>query len=456
MAGLRVPQADFTTGPVFKNMLRFFLPIMLGTLLQQLYSAVDAVILGRYVGKTALAAVGGSDIVLINLIVGFFVGLSSGAAVVVSQHYGANEPEQVEKSVHTAIALSLVIGAFMTAVGVLVTPLFLSALGTPADTLRYSADYLRWYFAGMIPSMVYNMGSGILRAVGDSKRPLYFLIVCALVNTVLDLLFVAVFHLAVAGAAVATSLSQLLCAFLVLRTLGRQKNCCRLELRQLAFEPQLLRRMLYIGLPAGLSSTMYGITNLFVQKAINQLGTDTVAAWSAFWKLDGIYWPISGAIGIAVMTFAGQNYGARRPDRIYRTIHAGLMLHLSFSALYSVLLYLLRGPAIRLFCSDPDVVRQGVQITSWISLTYLSFSCTEVFSSAMRGVGNAIKPTILTLFGICVLRLTLLFTVTYPHLSNATIALCYPATWAAASLLFLLYYKFGRWLPVPAEADPSM
>jgi len=447
MSRLRVPQADFTTGPVFKNMLRFFLPIMLGTLLQQLYSAVDAVILGRYVGKTALAAVGGSDIVLINLIVGFFVGLSSGAAVVISQHYGANEPERVQKSVHTAIALSLVIGAFMTIVGILVAPQFLTALKTPADTMQYSVDYLRWYFAGMIPSMVYNMGSGILRAVGDSRRPLYFLFVCAVLNTVLDLLFVAVFHMEVAGAAIATSFSQFVCAWLVVRTLARQKNCCRLELRRLGFEPQLLKRMLYIGLPAGLSSTMYGVTNLFVQKAINLLGTDTVAAWSAFWKLDGIFWPISGAIGIAVMTFAGQNYGARNTGRIYETIRSGLILHVTFSVSFSLLLFFLREPAIRLFCSDADVVREGVQITSWLSLTYVTIALTEIFSSAMRGVGNAIKPTLLTLLGVCVLRLTLLFTVTFPHLSNATIALCYPVTWTAASILFLLYFKFGKWMP---------
>jgi putative MATE family efflux protein len=452
----RIPQADFTTGPVLKNMLRFFIPIMLGTLLQLLYSTVDAIILGRFVGKTALAAVGGSDMVLINLIVGFFVGLSSGASVVISQHYGAGEQALVSKSVHTAIALSLAIGALTTALGVLVTPLFLSALDTPKDVMAYSRDYLVWYFAGMIPSMVYNMGSGILRAVGDSKSPLLFLAVCAAANTVLDLLFVAVFRMEVAGAAIATSLSQFLCAALVVRTLARQTNSCRLSLHKLGFDPGLLKRMLYIGLPAGLASTMYSVTNLFVQKAINLLGTDTVAAWSAFWKLDGIFWPVSGAIGIAVMTFAGQNYGARKPERIKMSIRAGLKIYLSFAAVYTLALFFLREPAIRLFCSDPGVVAQGVRIVEYIAFFYPVFACVEIFSSAMRGVGNAITPTVLTFLGVCALRLILLFSVTFPHLSNFTIALCYPATWTAASVLFLLYYRFGRWMPKPSEPEQTL
>ena len=443
--------ASMLEGPVMKNMLRFFIPIMLGTLLQQLYATVDAVILGRFVGKTALAAVGGSDIVLINLIVGFFVALASGASVVISQHAGAGEDELVSQSMHTALALSIVIGAVMTVAGVLVAPLFLGALDTPEDTMRYSVDYLRWYFAGMIPSMIYNMGSGILRAVGDSKRPLYFLIVCVAVNTVLDLLFVAVFRMEVAGAAIATSLAQLVCAALVLWTLARQQGACRFSFRKLRFTHGLLGRMVYIGLPTGLQSMMYSVTNLFVQKAINMLGTDTVAAWSAFWKLDGIFWPISGAVGITVMTFVGQNYGARNRGRIFQCIHAGLILHLLFSLLLSCGMYFTRGFTIALFNDDPGVIAQGMQIVAYLAFCYPLFTCTEVFSSAMRGVGDAVRPTLLTLLGICVLRMIILFIVTIPHPSNITIALCYPVTWAAASSLFLIYYKSGHWLPSFSE-----
>lgn len=450
------PAATLTEGSVFGGMMRFFLPIMLGTLLQQLYSTVDAVVLGQFVGKNALAAVGGSDMTIINLIVGFFVGLSSGASVVISQHYGAREDERVSSAVHTAIVLAIWIGAVMTLVGIFLAPALLGALDTPEEIMDYSIDYLQWYFAGMVPSMIYNMGSSILRAMGDSRRPLYFLVACTVINTILDLFFVAVLRLEVAGAAIATSVSQLICAGLVLFTLSRLPNSGRLYLNRLRADRTLLLRMLAMGLPAGIQSTLYSVTNLFVQRATNLLGTDTVAAWSAFWKLDGIFWPVSSSIGIAVMTFAGQNYGARRMDRIYRCIHTGLAMHAAFSVVFSLALYVTRGLTVRLFCSDPAVVEQGQQIVAMIAFAYPTFFCTEVFSSAMRGVGNAVKPTVITLFGVCVLRMILLFTVTFPHLCNETIAICYPITWAASSILFLLYYKLGKWMPNQAvQSQPE-
>ena len=442
------PAASLTEGPVFGGMMRFFLPIMLGTLLQQLYSTVDAVVLGRFVGKNALAAVGGSDIAIINLVVGFFVGLSSGASVVISQHYGARESGRVSLAVHTAVVLAIWIGAVMTLLGVFVAPALLGVLDTPAEIMDDSVNYLRWYFAGMIPSMIYNMGGAILRAMGDSKKPLLFLVVCTVVNTFLDLLFVAVFRMEVAGAAIATSLSQVICAALVLFTLSRlPEDGGRLELRRLRADRTLLQRMIAIGLPAGVQSMLYSVTNLFVQRAANLLGTDTVAAWSAYWKLDGMYWPVSNAIGIAVMTFAGQNYGARRYDRIHTIIRTGLAMHVVFSVLFSLTLYFTRFWTVRLFCTDEAVIRQGESIIVMLAFAYPTFFCTEVFSSAMRGVGNAVKPTVITLMGVCVLRMILLFTVTFPHLSNMTIAICYPVTWFVSSILFLLYYRFGRWMP---------
>lgn len=448
--------SDLTEGSIWKGMLQFFLPIMLGTLLQQLYSTVDSVILGRFVGKTALGAVGGSNTAIINLLVGFFVGLSSGASVIIAQHYGAKEDTLVRRGVYTAITLSVAIGAFLTVAGIASANLLLTALGTPDDLMQYSMDYLQWYYAGMIPSMIYNMGSGILRAVGDSKKPLLFLAVCTIVNTFLDLLFVAVFRMEVKGAAIATSLSQLICAVLVIYTLRRRADSCRLVLQKGSFDTPMLGRMIAIGLPAGIQSTLYSVTNVFVQKAVNSLGTDVVAAWSAFWKLDGIFWPVSGAIGIAVMTFVGQNYGARKTERIYGSIRVGLCIHIAFSIFYAAFLYFAREFLFRMFCTDEFVISQGLEVLSYIVLGYLTVFPTEVFSSAMRGTGNAVKPTLLTLFGICALRMLLLFTVTFPNPSNLTIAICYPITWAASSLLFVLYYKFGRWMPAyPSAAHAS-
>ena len=270
---------DLLHGPVFSNMTRFFLPIMLGSLLQQLYSMVDAVVLGRLVGKTALAAVGGSDLVIINLVVGFFVGLSSGACVVVSQHYGAGEGDMVRKSVHTAILFSVVIGAVMTALGILMARPVLVLLDPPADTLADSIIYLQWYFAGMIPSMVYNMGAGILRAVGDSKRPLYFLIVASIVNIVLDIVLVAVIPLGVAGAAIATVASQVVSAVLTVRCIhGSQGMPWHLQLKNIRIERSVLLAICRIGLPGAAQSALYSISNMTIQSAINGFGTVAVAA----------------------------------------------------------------------------------------------------------------------------------------------------------------------------------
>ena len=442
---------DLLHGPVFPNMMRFFVPIMLGSLLQQLYSMVDAVILGRLVGKTALAAVGGSDLAIINLVVGFFVGLASGAAVVISQHYGAGEKALVSRAVHTAVLFSVLIGAVMTVLGITMARPTLILLDPTEGTLEDSVVYLQWYFAGMIPSMIYNMGAGILRAVGDSRRPLYFLIVCAAANTVLDLLFVAVFGMGTAGAAIATSLSQLICAVLVLYTLARASGACRLHLSKLRMDRTLLARMVAIGLPAGLASVMYCAANVIIQRAINLLGTNAAAAWSIYWKLDGIYWPISSAIGITVMTFVGQNYGAQQHARVTSCIRTGLWMDAGFSILFSVLLFFSRSFVVRFFTDDPTVMQEGGQIIAMLAFFYPTFVFVEILSSAMRGTGNSVIPTVLTLFGVCVLRLVLLFTVTFPHLSDWTVALCYPATWATTSVLFLIYYKCFRWMPACRE-----
>lgn len=438
---------EITSGPMFSNMLRFFVPIMLGSLLQLLYSTVDAVILGKFVGKTALAAVGGSAGVLVMLIVGFFVAMSSGASVVISQHAGADDTEQVSRGVHTAVLLAVATGAVMMLLGMVGAPLSLEALRTPQDTMQYSVDYLVWYFAGMIPMMIYNMGSAVLRALGDSRKPLSFLAVCVFVNIFLDLLFVAVFRMEVIGAALATTLSQLVSAALVLRALTRLPNEYCLDVKKLRMDRQNLSRMLYIGLPAGVQSAMYSITNVVVQVAINKLGTDAVAAWTAVWKLDGLFWPISEAIGITIMTFVGQNYGAKNRERIFACIHDGLILEFSFAIFYSLFLYFTRHVTIRIFNSDPAVVAEGIEIVELIAFYYPAFCLTEVFSAAMRGVGDAVRPTLLTLFGICVLRLVILFAITLPHTSNATIVLCYPVTWITTSVLFWIYYKSRRWMP---------
>ena len=277
-------------GVIWKQLLIYFFPILLGTFFQQLYNTVDAVVVGNYLGKEALAAVGGATGTIINLLVGFFVGLSSGATVVISQYFGSGDEEGVSRAVHTSIALSLAGGIFLTFVGIFGARWALEMMGTTADVIGGATDYMRIYFAGVIMNLLYNMSSGILRAIGDSRRPMIYLIICCLVNIVLDILFVGFMHMGVAGAAIATISSQAVSAILTMRALMRTEECYKFVIKKLRVDFPLLGRILRIGFPAGIQSMMYSISNLLIQANINALGTDTMAAWTAFGKVDSIIW----------------------------------------------------------------------------------------------------------------------------------------------------------------------
>lgn len=446
------PRNQIISGVVWKQMLLFFFPLFLGTLFQQVYSMVDAIIVGQVVGKQALAAVGGSDMEVINLLVNFFTGLSSGAAVVISQHYGAKNHAALRCAVHTAMMLAVTCGALLTVLGLLSASWLLRAIRTPAEIFDYAYVYLRYYFLGMIPAMIYNMGAGVLRAVGDSKRPLYYLIVCCIVNTGLDLFLVLVIPWGVAGTAIATSLSQIICALMVLRRLLRTREPYRLTLARGNFSMTQLRHMLRIGLPTGMQLSMYSISNVFIQAFLNTLGTDSVAAWAAFRKIDSVYWPISSALGIAVTTFVGQNFGAKQYHRLKQSVRSGLVLDLCVTVFFSSLMMAFPRQLISLFNEDAQVLKIGVRLMWMLPPYYILYLSTEILSGAMRGVGESLLPALLTLFGTCVLRLGFLFLFVGNHATNGIIAFCYPMSWGVTSLLFLIFYWKGRWLRNRLEA----
>ena len=318
-----------TDGVIWKQLLVFFFPILLGTFFQQLYNTADAVIVGQFVGKQALAAVGGVTGTLINVIVNLFVGVASGTTVVVAQQYGAQNFAGVRRTVHTSLAMALVGGAGLMALGLVFARAALVAMGTPSDVLEHASVYLRVYFIGTIPSFIYNVGAGVLRAVGDTKRPLYFLAAACSLNIVLDLVFVVGMNMGVLGAALGTIMSQLLSAVLTMMALMRTTRVYRVILSEIRFSAHALRAVLAVGIPAGLQSNMYAISNIIIQTGINSFGTDTAAAWTAFGKIDGFFWMISGAYGIAITTFAGQNFGAvqRHDDgHLHRRQRAGVRL----------------------------------------------------------------------------------------------------------------------------------
>jgi len=431
---------EITEGVIWKQLLLFFFPILFGTFFQQLYNAADAMILGRFVGKEALSAAGGSTGTVINLMVGFFVGLSSGATVIISQYYGAKRAEMVGYAVHTAIAFSIGAGLLLTVGGFAAAPAILRAMDTPADVLDLAVLYIRIYFLGMTGNLVYNVGAGILRAVGDSKRPLYFLIASCLTNIVLDVLLIVVLKLGVAGAAAATISSQALSAALVILVLLRTKDMHRLELKKIRLDRRMFKRIIRIGFPAGLQSVMYSTSNIIIQAAINSQGTDTVAAWTAYSKLDCVFWMTINAFGIAATTFVGQNFGAGKHGRVRKGIRSCLAMSFAATILVSVALYFGAPYIYRLFTTDGQVLGIGLEMTRFLVPVYFTYVVIEIFSGALRGVGDCWIPTLICLTGICAIRvLWIMFAVPLKP-DIYTIMFSYPLTWVVTSLLFMGYY----------------
>lgn len=437
---------SITAGVIWQQLLLFFFPILLGTFFQQLYNTADAIIVGKFVGKEALAAVGGATGNLINLIVGFFVGLSSGATVIISQFFGGRRDEDVSKAVHTAAAMALTGGLGLTVLGMMYSPALLRWMDTPEEVMEHAVTYIRIYFAGMIPNLIYNIGSGVLRAVGDSRRPLLFLICACMINILLDVVLVVGLDMGVAGAALATILSQSVSAVLVVITLMRSNYAYRLNVRKIRFHGELLGRIIHIGLPAGLQSVMYSLSNVIIQSSINGFGTDILAAWTAYGKLDGLFWMTVSAFGISITTFVGQNFGARQYDRVKKSVRVCLGMCAATTIVISTLLLLFGGTLYHMFSDDAEVVRLGMEILRLLVPTYLTYICIEVLSGAVRGAGDSVIPTLITLGGVCLLRVVWVQVVAPACGTLNMVLLSYPITWALTSVLFIVYYLRGGWL----------
>lgn len=431
-------------GIVWKNMLVFFFPILLGTIFQQLYNTADAVIVGKFVGKEALAAVGGSAAQIMNLTIGFFVGLSSGATVIVSQNFGANDSHAVSRSVHTSIALAIIGGAIVMVVGLIFTPFLLEVMDTPKETVDGSALYLRVIFFATIPNMVFNIGSGILRAVGDSRRPLLFLIVCSLMNVALDLLFVLGFNMGVAGAALATGLSQLCSAVLVCVSLRQTSDSYRLSVKKIYPHGDLMKKIIRIGIPAGLQTTMYTVSNMIITAGINSFGTTTVAAWVAQSKVDSMYWMINGAFGVTIATFVGQNYGANRHDRVRKCVKVWSLMSLGISLLISTVILLVAKFLFGMFSEDGEVIKLAMLFNWYVVPFYALFLPIELLSGTLRGMGVTLVPTLMTAVGICIFRTVWMFAVVPFWNSVPGIMVSYPISWFLTSIVFVVYYRKRR------------
>lgn len=438
----KIVQNNIIEGVIWKQLLLFFFPIMLGSFFQQFYNTVDAVIVGQFVGKNALAAIGGSSAAIINLILGFFGGLASGASVIISRYFGSQDANGVSKSIHTIYAFSVISSVFVAIIGISLSPAMLTLMNTPAELMKESVLYMRIYFVGIIFVFIYNMGSYVLRALGDSKKPLIYLIICCFINIVLDLVMVIVFDLGVAGVAIATMIAQAVSAVLVTRALTKSIHICQFSIKEIKIYPDVLKSELLLGLPGGIQTAMYSISNMMIQTAINGFGTDASAAWAAYGKLDAIFWMISGSFGIAITTFVGQNYGAGKIDRVKKSVKVCMGMDLVVSIVMSVLLIVFRVPLFKIFTTDMAVVELGAHMLRLMTPYYAIFVFIEILSGALRGMGDAVIPMLMTMFGVCFLRIAWIIFVLPLYPTIETIVLNYPISWVLTSAMMIGYYWY--------------
>ena len=434
-------EIDMCNGPVLKKMLFFSVPLICSGVLQLLFNAVDVVVVGRFAGDNSLAAVGATTS-LINLLVNLFVGLSIGANVLVARFYGAKQQVELDETVHTSIMLSILGGIILTIIGVTFAPIFLKWMATPANILGLASTYLRVYFLGMIPMLVYNYGAAILRAVGDTQRPLYYLITAGVINVTLNLVFVIVFHWGVFGVGLATTISQIVSAILVVKCLIKGTGSIKLVPKELKIHKDKLVRIMKIGIPAGLQGVLFSISNVIIQSSINSFGEIVVAGNSAAANIEGFIYVAMNSIYQATISFTSQNYGAGKYDRINKILFNGLGIVTIIGLAMGIGCYLAGPQLLAIYTDSPAVIAEGMIRFSYIALPYVLCGIMEVFVGSMRGMGYVMAPMIVSLIGACVLRLIwigTIFQVDRFH-TIGMLYLIYPISWVVTTIAHIVTY----------------
>ena len=445
MSAAKDASVNLTEGPIGRQIVLFTVPLLLGNVFQQFYNTADTVIVGKFVGKEALAAVGSSG-ALINLLVSLFMGVAVGAGVVVSRYYGAKQYEEMRATIHTTIAFGLIAGVVLTVLGVLVTPLLLRWMKTPESVMDSSVLYFRIYFAGVLTTLMYNIGSGIYRALGDSKRPLYFLIVSTIVNVALDLLFVAVLDMGIGGAAIATVMAQGLSMVLVYWKMMREDTVYRVDWRAIRIDKRFLRQILAIGLPSGIQNAVVSLSNVVVQSNINSFGDIAMAGCGAYSKLDGFALLPSSSFSLALSTFVSQNIGAREYGRAKKGAVFGLAATMVVSAAAGVFIYIAAPSLIGFFNSDPAVIRYGVLMARNIVFAYALVAYTHGMAGILRGAGLSRVPMFVMVGCWCVLRV-IWIQVMVPLTQDIRVVFwSYPITWTFSVLILTIYFFKVDWL----------
>ena len=445
---------DLTQGTIWKVLLAFILPILAGSLIQQLYTTVDAIIVGQFAGKTGLAAID-SVYTLFKFPINFLNGLSAGATIVISGFFGQKNEEEMDCSIHTGYTIAIVLGVVCSVAGVIFAPQLLHLMAVPEDIFGMTLTYVRIYFGGLWTLTLYNMVAGILRAFGDSKSPFFILIACCIVNIAGDLLLVGAFHMGVAGAAIATIAAQLISALLAMRALAHEHEDCHMNVWQIRFCAEHMPQMLKIGFPLGLQSILFPIANSIVQASINARGTDVIAAWAVCGKLDMMIWLVADAMSPALSTYCAQNLGAKRPDRVAKGAYLGTAMSVGVVGLMSVLLFIFAGPLGGLFVAKADAVALSPYVIKYMRMMcpfYIFYSVAEAFSGAVCGLGETVKSMIITMICTCGLRVFAIFFILPMFQTMECIVWIYIASWIVTGVSFtcMFLYKKGK-----LEANPA-
>lgn len=436
---------DMCTGSIWKKMIIFTLPLMLSGILQLLFNAADVIVVGKFAGDASLAAVG-STASIVNLMTNLFIGMSVGTNVLVANYFAADQKRDLHETVHTSMLLSVIGGVFLTVVGIVSAPYILSIMKTPDDVIGLSSVYLRTYFCGMTSVMIYNFGSAILRAIGDTRRPLIYLSVAGVFNVVLNLIFVIAFHMGVFGVGLATVISQTISALLILRCLIKENSDIRLEIRKIKIHSHKLLRIMQIGIPAGIQGMMFSLSNMVIQSSVNSFGTTVVAANSASISVEGFAYTSMNSFHQAAVSFTGQNAGARKYDRINKILGVGICYVFLVGMIFCAVFILFGSDLIGLYSKSDMVTQTGVRRLTIIACSYFLCGMMDVTVGCLRGLGYSFMPTLVSLLGVCVLRVVWIMTVfqlPQYHVVE-TIYYSYPLSWAVTFCAHLLCFAVAK------------
>ena len=436
-------EIDMCNGPLFGKILIFTLPLMLSGILQLLFNAADVVVVGRYAGNEALAAVGATGS-LTNLLVNMFIGLSVGANVLVARYYGARQEKEVSETVHTAVLVSMVGGLLLAVIGILVARPLLLLMDTPEDVIGHSVLYMRIYFVGMPVMLMFNFGSAILRAIGDTRRPLLYLIIAGTINVILNLFFVIGFHLGVAGVALATVISQCVSTTLIIRCLMRSSGCFKLCLNKLRMNWDKFKKIAAIGLPAGIQGSLFSISNVLIQSSVNSFGSVAMAGNTAGSNVEGFVYTAMNSVHQTAVSFTGQNLGGKKYDRINKILIECLLFVSAIGLIMGNGAVLFGDTILGFYSPDPQVISYGMQRMSIICTAYFICGIMDVMVGSIRGLGYAVMPMIVSLLGACVFRVIWIYTVFQWNRSLNTLYISYPISWALTALAHVICFVIVR------------